>query len=72
MQKDDEVVCARQTDNFTRCHVCGGNIRWGSIQTGATGSGEPNYRTGACGCGESTWRDEDRGGWGHYSYQPTT
>ncbi len=63
--EDGDVICARQTKNFERCHVCGDKIDWGCIETHSPGTA--NSRTGTCGCGDA-WLDEDKGGWGHYSY----
>lgn len=68
---DGEVICARQTESFTRCHVCREEIRWGRIETSGSGTGSPNYCRGSCACGDGAWRHEDRGGWGHYSYDGT-
>ena len=68
---DDEGTCrcARQTEQWTMCPDCGEEIAWGGIQT--HGPGASNDRTGTCGCGDA-WLDEDRGGWGHYSYRRPT
>jgi len=63
-----DTVCSRQTADFRTCHVCGREIDWGGIST-AGRPGTPNHRVGTCGCGDA-WLDEDRGGWGHYSYHP--
>jgi len=63
---DGTVHCSRETKGFTECPDCREEIRWGGyIQTGSLGSGTPNFSEGYCSC--SKWRDEDRGGWGHYS-----
>jgi len=51
------------------CRECGDVIRWGRIET--HGPGAPNSRSGDCGCGADSWLDEDRGGWGHYTYAAT-
>ncbi|MFH1011441.1 MAG: hypothetical protein V1784_09450 [bacterium] len=64
---DGDVVCG-QIFRGTRCHVCGGEIEWSGICTGTSGRGTPNHRYGSCVCGARVWLDEDRGGWGHYSY----
>lgn len=48
------------------CPKCGETIEWGGIETGPCGS--PNHRVGSCGCGDC-WLEEDKGGWGHYSYR---
>lgn len=46
------------------CPHCGEIIKWGGIETSFP---KPNHRGGSCGCGDC-WRNEDRGGWGNYSY----
>jgi hypothetical protein len=63
--EDGDVICARKTENFARCHVCDDKIEWGRIETHSPGAA--NSRSGSCGCGDA-WLDEDKGGWGHYSY----
>lgn len=65
---DGDVVCSRMTKGFSQCNVCDEAIEWGThIQTGNPGDGSPNYIIGRCGCKDAHWRNEDRGGWGHYS-----
>jgi len=63
-----DVICSNMTDGFTKCHVCRQEIKWGPIFTG--GCGASNYITGGCGCGKEAWRENERGGWGHYSFSP--
>lgn len=62
-----EVICSRQTGGFACCHECDQEIGWSRIQTGQPGVS--NWRTGSCDCGSEAWMDEDRGGWGHYTYR---
>jgi len=62
------VICAKMTESFAQCHVCGEEINWGGICTDG-GPGAANYRVGRCKCGP-VWKDEDRGGWSSYGYHP--
>ncbi len=60
-----EVVCAKMTDSFSECHECGETIEWNThIQTK---QGFPNWVEGECSC--KTWMEEDRGGWGNYTFK---
>ena len=61
-----EHYCSRAAG--TVCPDCVSTVQYGSVQTAEpTLSGAPNYRLGTCQCAGREWRDEDRGGWGHYS-----
>ena len=62
-----ESHCTREAGE--RCPDCGDAVHYGPTQTAPSLSGAPNYRRGTCGCRQREWRDEDRGGWGHYSAQ---
>lgn len=62
-----EVVCARATGGWQRCHVCRSEIDWGRIQHGDPGSGSPALIVGSCDCGDA-WTETERGNWGHYEY----
>lgn len=64
---EGDVICAKRTDGFTRCHVCEAPIEWGNIRNDR-GPWAYNYRQGDCECGEGAWVDEERGTWGHYAY----
>lgn len=63
---DGTVVCSRDTEDGTTCPQCGQGLDWGPITTGSPG--DPNYCEATCPCG--TWRDEDRGGFGHLRLVP--
>jgi hypothetical protein len=63
---DGDFVGCEASGLGETCRHCGERIKWGSIQTSPSGSGDANYRTGRCACGH--WREEERGEWGHYSY----
>jgi hypothetical protein len=65
IEHDGDVICSRETREWTRCHECKSPIKWGSIQTAQWA---PNWIEGRCKCGP-VWRQTDAGGTWETAYR---